>query len=117
MDKNIAIPKPEILWDNVDKKSASLNARCMYFLVCAFDKVIFDSISHCLIAHEIWTTLEANHGESSQDCNESERIKEDPKEAPKQLSLLKKIDKLQMQQEVALSQRLSAEKKEEGKIY
>lgn len=64
--EKIVFPKLEKDWDDIDKKKASLNARCMNTLVCALNKTEFNRISHCLTAQEIWTTLEITHEGTSQ---------------------------------------------------
>lgn len=38
----------------------------MNALVCALDKIVFNGISHCLTAQEIWETLEVTYEGTSQ---------------------------------------------------
>ena len=48
-------------WNNLEKKTFSLNAKAMNTLFYALDKNEFNRVSIYEIAHDIWHTLEVTH--------------------------------------------------------
>ena len=48
-------------WNDLEKKTFSLNARAMNALYCALDKIEFNRVSLYEIAFNIWHILETTH--------------------------------------------------------
>ena len=48
-------------WNDLEKKSFSLNAKAMNALFCALDKTEFNRVSTYKIAFDIWQSLEITH--------------------------------------------------------
>ena len=48
-------------WNDLEKKTFSLNARGMNALFCALDKTKFNRVSICEMVFDIWHTLEITH--------------------------------------------------------
>ena len=48
-------------WNDLEKKTFSLNARAMNSLFCALDKKEFNRVSTCEMTFDIWHTLEITH--------------------------------------------------------
>ena len=63
---NIVTLKPEVDWDEHDKKIAQLNAKAVNVLYCVLDVNEFYRISICTSAKKIWDRLEVTHEETNQ---------------------------------------------------
>ena len=48
-------------WNDLEKKTFSLNAKAMDALFCALDKNEFNRVSICKMAYDIWHILEITH--------------------------------------------------------
>ena len=48
-------------WNDLEKKTFSLNAKAMNALFCALDKNEFNQVSTCETTFDIWNTLEITH--------------------------------------------------------
>lgn len=53
-----------------DKNNCSLNVDAMNVLISTLDKFEFNHISHCLIAQEIQSALDAKYGRKIDNCKE-----------------------------------------------
>ena len=60
------IPKPEMEWDEHDRKLAQLNAKAMNVLYYSLDANEFNRISVCISAKKIWDRLEVTHEGTNQ---------------------------------------------------
>ena len=63
---NLVTLKPEIDWDDHDRRMAQLNAKVINVLYCAFNVNEFNRISTYNSAKEIWDRLEVTHEGTSQ---------------------------------------------------
>ena len=54
-------PLPMIDWNELEKKTFTLNAKAMNALFCTLDKNEFNHVLVCKIAFDIWHTLEVTH--------------------------------------------------------
>ena len=48
-------------WNDLEKKTFSLNARAINALFCTLDKIEFNRVSICEMAFDFWHTLEITH--------------------------------------------------------
>ncbi len=60
------IPKPEMDWNENDRRLAQLNAKGINILYCSLDVSEFNRISRCISAKEIWDKLEVTHEGTNQ---------------------------------------------------
>ena len=60
-------------WNELEKKTFTLNAKAMNALFCALDKNEFNRVSVCETAFHIWHTLEVTH-EGTSSVKESKSI-------------------------------------------
>ncbi|CAL9078763.1 unnamed protein product [Musa textilis] len=61
VENDFQTPKPRSEWNELKKKSFSLNAKAMNVLFCALNKTKFNCISTCKTTFNIWRTLKITY--------------------------------------------------------